>query len=99
MRLIEPFVCQKTKHPWQSCQPFFQGKNDIHNPPKKNTLAFETYEEETRVHDALTIDLAAATGRWAPSELPPGQTLRPPEALYAKLEPENVDEERARLGK
>jgi methionyl-tRNA synthetase len=59
----------------------------------------QTYPEETRSHDALTIDLAPATGTWSPSELAPGQALRKPEALFRKLEPEIVDEERARLGR
>ena len=58
----------------------------------------QTYHEETRDHDALTIDLSVATGRWEPSRLRPGQNLRQPEALFAKLEPEIVDQERARLG-
>jgi methionyl-tRNA synthetase len=57
-----------------------------------------TYREATRAHDALTIDLSAAAGRWEPSRLPAGQMLRQPEALFAKLEPEIVDQERARLG-
>jgi methionyl-tRNA synthetase len=57
-----------------------------------------TYQEPSRAHDALTVDLSGATGRWAPSELPVGQALRKPTALFAKLEPEIVDQERARLG-
>jgi methionyl-tRNA synthetase len=59
----------------------------------------QTYSEATRTHDVLTIDLAPAAGRWAPSDLAPGQALRKPEALFRKLEPEIVDQERARLGK
>jgi methionyl-tRNA synthetase len=58
-----------------------------------------TFAEATRSHDALTLDLTRATGHWAPSELAPGQALRKPEALFRKLEPEIVDDERARLSK
>jgi len=59
----------------------------------------ETYEEETRAHSALIYDGAGATGRWAPSELPSGQTLAKPKPLYKKLDEDIVELERTRLGK
>ena len=59
----------------------------------------ETYQEETRAHSALIYDGAGATGRWAPSELPPGQSLAKPKPLYRKLEEDIVELERAGLRK
>jgi len=58
----------------------------------------ETYAETERDHPALIYDASGAIGRWAPSALPAGQTLREPAALFRKLEPELIDAERARLG-
>jgi methionyl-tRNA synthetase len=50
-----------------------------------------TFREAGRVHDALCYDPAGAVGRWAPSELPAGQSLRPPQPLFRKLELEEVE--------
>ncbi len=58
----------------------------------------ETFQEETRSHEALVYDASRATGRWEPSQLPPGQALQKPKPLFKKLEDSVVDEERARLG-
>jgi hypothetical protein len=47
---------------------------------------------------ALRYDpLPCGSGCWAPSTLAPGQELRPPEALFRKLEPSVVDEEIERM--
>ena len=43
--------------------------------------------ESSRSHLALRYDGATAAGRWAPSELQPGQPLRQPGPLFTKLEP------------
>ena len=59
----------------------------------------ETYQEETRAHSALIYDGADAIGRWAPSELPPGQSMAKPKPLYKKLDEDIVELERAGLGK
>jgi methionyl-tRNA synthetase len=53
-------------------------------------LAFETVVEDGDEHVVLTGDYAGWAGRWEPSELPAGQTLREPEALFAKLDPDQV---------
>jgi methionyl-tRNA synthetase len=53
-------------------------------------LAFETAVEGVREHVVLTGDYAAWSGGWEPSELPPGQELREPTPLFAKLDPEQV---------
>jgi methionyl-tRNA synthetase len=58
----------------------------------------ETYQEETRAHSALVYEGAGAIGRWAPSELPAGQSLAKPMPLYKKLDDDIVELERARLG-
>jgi len=49
-------------------------------------------------HNVLTGDYASWVGRWAPSELPPGQRLGEPKPLFRKLPPETAAEELARLG-
>jgi methionyl-tRNA synthetase len=51
----------------------------------------QTYQEAARAHQALTYDASAAIGRWAKSDLQPGQALR-------EHAPEIVEVERARLG-
>jgi methionyl-tRNA synthetase len=61
------------------------------------TIEFrEVAEEDGRTHEVLTGDYASATGRWEPSELPVGQELREPRALFTKLDPRIADEELAR---
>jgi len=59
----------------------------------------ETFQEEGgRVHKALCYDDTDAKGKWQPSSLTPGQTLREPLPLFDALEEEVIEEERARLG-
>ncbi len=60
------------------------------------TTLFE--EEGGRTHDALCYDAAGAVGEWKPSELPPGQHLRPSQPLFKKLDESVADEERSRIG-
>jgi methionyl-tRNA synthetase len=55
------------------------------------------YQEKTRSHQALTYDNSDAIGTWAPSQLPPGQALRPPAPLFKKLDESVIEEEYARL--
>ena len=57
-----------------------------------------TVQENTRKHFALVYSYDWEGDIWAPSQLPPGQSLRPPEPLFRKLEPEIVEQELARLG-
>ncbi len=47
-------------------------------------------EEDGSTHEILTGDYAGWVGAWAPSELPPGQTLREPHPLFRKLDAEAV---------
>jgi methionyl-tRNA synthetase len=61
------------------------------------------YEEEVRhgglrSHRALISEHSGAIGAWEPSDLPPGQALRPPAPLFKKLDEGVVEEEYARLG-
>jgi methionyl-tRNA synthetase len=66
----------------------------IAGPPEERTVV----EEGGREHGVLTGDYASWVGRWASSELPPGQALREPKPLFAKLDPEKVvAEELARM--
>lgn len=61
-------------------------------------LDIKSYDEKTRSHKGLVYDPAKQTGTWSKSDLKQGQKLREPQPLYTKLEPEVVDEEKARLG-
>jgi methionyl-tRNA synthetase len=47
-------------------------------------------EEDGSTHEILTGDYASWVGSWAPSELPPGQTLHEPRPLFRKLDAEAV---------
>ncbi len=47
-------------------------------------------EEDGREHVVLTGDYTSWVGRWEPSTLAPGQTLREPAPLFVKLDPERV---------
>jgi methionyl-tRNA synthetase len=48
-------------------------------------------------HIVLRYDHSPAAGRWQAETLPPGQALRQPQALFAKLDDSVVDEELARM--
>jgi methionyl-tRNA synthetase len=61
-------------------------------------LRIDTFEEDGRTHEALVYDGSQSLGRWEKRKLPAGQALREPAALFTKLEPEIVDQERAYLG-
>ena len=50
----------------------------------------EEREEDGSTHVVLTGDYSSWVGRWAPSELSPGQPLREPRPLFKKLDPEQV---------
>jgi methionyl-tRNA synthetase len=58
----------------------------------------EEHSDSLGEHSVLRYQPEGATGRWEPSQLPPGQALVKPEPLFRKLEPEIVPQERARLG-
>ncbi len=57
-----------------------------------------TFQDAVGEHEALMYDPAEATGKWAKSELQPGQTFLKPEPLFTKLDISIVEEERGRLG-
>jgi methionyl-tRNA synthetase len=61
-------------------------------------LDIKTYQESTRSHKALVYDPSKAIGRWEKSTLAPGQQLCKPSALFVKLDPEIVEQERQFLG-
>jgi methionyl-tRNA synthetase len=47
-------------------------------------------EDDGSTHEILAGDYATWVGSWAPSELPPGQTLPEPRPLFRKLDVEAV---------
>jgi methionyl-tRNA synthetase len=49
-------------------------------------------------HSVLRYRPDEASGRWEPSQLPPGQRLQKPAPLFRKLDANIVEEERDRLG-
>ncbi len=63
------------------------------------TLKVETFKETTRSHTALVYEPGKHTQKWAPSQLPAGQLLREPKALFKKLDEKIAEQERAKLGK
>jgi methionyl-tRNA synthetase len=58
-----------------------------------------TIKDEVGEHTVLGYDPDGALARWEPSQLKAGQTLRQPSALFKKLDPLIIEEERARMGK
>jgi methionyl-tRNA synthetase len=57
----------------------------------------ETLQEAERAHVAMRYDASPAIGRWAVSDLQPGQPLREPRPLFLKLEPSVAEEEVERM--
>jgi len=61
-------------------------------------LEFHDVDEDGETHIVLTGRYESWIGRWEPSSLPPGQSLREPRRLFRKLDPEKVvAEELARM--
>jgi methionyl-tRNA synthetase len=66
--------------------------------PLFGTQKVETIHDNLGEHRALMYDGSAATGKWQPSQIQPGQALNQPAPLFKKLDVKIVEEERARLG-
>jgi methionyl-tRNA synthetase len=58
----------------------------------------ETHTDALGDHTVLRYLPDKASGRWEPSQLPPGQVILKPEPLFRKLDKKIVQEERAKLG-
>jgi len=58
----------------------------------------EEVKDNLGTHRVLRYLKQNASGRWEPSQLPPGRALRKPEPLFRKLDESIIEEERARLG-
>ncbi len=58
----------------------------------------ENVQDTLGEHQVLRYNSSAASGRWEPSQLSPGQALRQPAPLFRKLDPSIVESERSRLG-
>ncbi|HEY7343918.1 MAG TPA: hypothetical protein VH620_00020, partial [Gaiella sp.] len=50
----------------------------------------QVVDHDGSAHTVLTGDYASWVGRWEPSRLAPGQPLREPKPLFAKLDPTTV---------
>jgi methionyl-tRNA synthetase len=67
-------------------------EGQIAGPPEMR----EHLDDDGSTYGVLTGDYEALVGRWAPSELPSGQTLLEPQLLFKKLDPEKVIAEELR---
>jgi methionyl-tRNA synthetase len=74
-----------------------------HDEPLFGEVRVEHYRETAREHDALVYERLPSevngVDRWKPSQLAPGQQLRPLEPLFKKLDESLVEAERQRLGR
>lgn len=61
------------------------------------TVRTETVGQEADAHLVIRYDAGELAGRWAPSDLPAGQTLRRPAPLFRKLEEEVIEQETERM--
>ena len=80
-----PFTCQRL-HEYLGYEGSIIGR-----------LYTETVQEQSRSHLVLRYDASELEGKWAPSELPPGQALRKPRPLFKKLGTEIIEQEIARM--
>ena len=62
-------------------------------------VKLETFHETTRSHTAAVYHPGKHTQRWTPSQLPPGQLLGEPKALFKKFDDKIAEIEKAKLGK
>ena len=66
--------------------------------PIFGTQEIVTIKEDSHDHEALTYNSAKSTGRWAPSDLKPGTSLKKPKPLFKKFDDAVIEEENNRLG-
>jgi methionyl-tRNA synthetase len=66
--------------------------------PIFGTQEIATIEEDSRDHEVLTYNPTKSTGRWAPSDLKPGTSLKKPKPLFKKFDDDVIEEENNRLG-
>jgi methionyl-tRNA synthetase len=81
-----PFTCERLNSYLGFSQPLF-GEQFL-----------ETVTDNLGEHTVLRYRPANASGNWRPSQLPAGQALNQPQALFRKLDPSVAAEERARIG-
>ncbi|MDO8690674.1 MAG: class I tRNA ligase family protein, partial [Dehalococcoidia bacterium] len=67
------------------------------NGLKTMLYPFLPFSSQT-LHQALGFEGSLEKARWGWTEVPPGQRLAPPKALFAKLDDSVVEAEKARLG-
>jgi len=69
-----------------------------YDQPLFGTQEVKPVSDDLSEHKVLRYNPEGATGTWAPSDLPPGQSLREPEPLFEKLDRSVAEEELQRLG-
>jgi methionyl-tRNA synthetase len=67
--------------------------------PLFGTQSTQAIEDQLAEHTVLRYHPESAAARWESSQLKPGTKINPPAPLFRKLEPEIIEQERARLGK
>ena len=67
--------------------------------PLFGTQYVQKINDEQGEHNALRYDPSNASGTWKAGDSSAGRSLRQPGPLFRKLEPEIIEQERARLGK
>ncbi len=82
-----PFTCEKLHT--------FLG----YDAPLFGTQSVQHVSDKLGEHNVLQYNPEGATGEWKPGNLQAGRILRQPGPLFKKLDPEIIEQERARLGK
>lgn len=67
--------------------------------PLFGTQSTQMVSDSLGEHVVLRYHTGASSGRWEASQLPAGQVMRKPAALFRKLEDSVAEEERSRLGR
>jgi methionyl-tRNA synthetase len=83
---ILPFTCERLHTFLGYTEPLF-GEQQV-----------EEQTDNLGKHTVLRYLPKNASGRWEPSQLPPGKPFKNPEPLFRKLDARIIEEERARLG-
>ena len=82
-----PFTCEKLH--------IFLG----YDAPLFGMQSVQHVSDKLGEHNVLQYNPDGATGEWKSGDLQAGRTLRQPGPLFKKLDPEIIEQERARLGK
>ena len=90
---LKILLCPFLPHTCQRLHEYLGYDGDIAGP-----LEFRVIDEGGgKTHRGLTCKPEEWVGRWEASRLPAGQPMRPPTALFKKLDDKIVEEELARM--